>query len=96
MQSVALHIVAFVVFKRLMCSALFDNVKIPEIRKECELLNDFFLMTHGFSKLLFSYQEVDQKVIALHIMNRIIEIVNETLVPLPSTSHLYSAKARLC
>lgn len=30
MQSVALHIVAFVVFKRLMCSALFDNVKIPD------------------------------------------------------------------
>lgn len=38
-------------------------------------------MTHGFSKLLFSYQKVDQKVIALHIMNRIIEIVNGTLVP---------------
>lgn len=32
-------------------------------------------MTHGFSKLLFSYQKVDQKVIALHIVNRVIEIV---------------------
>lgn len=40
MQSVALHIVAFVGFKRLLCGCLVnvDNMVMLEAHKECELL----------------------------------------------------------
>lgn len=59
MQSVALYIVAFVVLERFLCSRLFDNVTITEIREECELLMTLFFFlfwfvftTHRFSKSL--------------------------------------------
>lgn len=58
MQSVALYIVAFVVLERFLCSRLFDNVTITEIREECELLMTlvflfcFVFTTPRFSKSL--------------------------------------------